>query len=121
MDASHKAAKQMAKYNGESMYNLIFTFKSIYDEIWQQFYAGTESNNQLSKPSHEIQKMLEAYSMDRLHLAFTNNPCPDKEMLLRTFQTFAKRQVALDQLSEEMNNKTAATDKTTATGGHDSE
>jgi hypothetical protein len=56
--------------------------------------------------------------MERPHLAFTDNPCHDKEMLLRTFPTLAKRQAAFDKLSEEMI-KTAATDCTTATSTSD--
>jgi hypothetical protein len=118
MDASYKTAKKMAKYNGASVYDLIFTIKSINVEIWQQFYAVTESHDQLSEPLRELRKTLEAYGMDGPHLAFTDNPRRDKEMLLRTFPTLAKRQAALDKLSEKIN-KTAATDNTTATGGGD--
>jgi hypothetical protein len=47
---------------------------------------------------------------------FTNNPCHDKEMLLRTFLTLSKRHAALNKLSEEMNEKTSETNNTTATG-----
>jgi hypothetical protein len=118
MDASYMAAKKIVKYSGASVYGLIFTIKPIYDKIRQQFYAFTESHDQLSKPLRELWKTLEAYGMDRLHLAFTDNPRRDKETLLRTFLALAKRQAALDKLSEEMNKK-AATDNTTSTGGGD--
>jgi hypothetical protein len=56
--------------------------------------------------------------MDGPRIVFTDNPRRDKEMLRRTFPTLAKRQAALDKLSEEIN-KPADTDNTTATGGGD--
>jgi uncharacterized coiled-coil DUF342 family protein len=114
IDASFKAANKMRQYDGASVYDLIFTIKSDYDEIRQQFYAVTELHDQLSKPLRELRNTQESYGQAGPDLAYPDNPRRDEDLLLNTFPSLAKRQAALDKLSEEMNKMLEKMDKLAA-------
>jgi 3'-5' exonuclease len=103
VDGSYKAPKHLARFNGVKLYNTLITITNEHGMIRCQFFAGSESHEQMKGPLMAFHSTNQAYGYPGPRLVFCDNPTQQKQLFLDTLPSVSAEQKRLDNLADSVN------------------